>query len=75
MQTKTADVNQTNSVNLQDPIVMRQKVAGISPLTTWKIANYIFETPTVTVNGANLVQNIKALAGGDVNNSYTPPAK
>ena len=75
LQNKTADVNQSNSVNLQDPIVMRQKVAGITPLPTWKIANYVFETPTVTVNGANVVQNIKSLAGGDVNNSFTPAAK
>ncbi len=74
LQNKAADVNQTNTVNVQDPIVMRQKLAGITPLPTWKIANYVFETPTITVNGSNVVQNIKALCGGDVNNSYTPPA-
>ena len=75
MQNKAADVNQTNTVNLQDPIVMRQKIAGIAPLSTWKINNYVFELPTVTVSGVNVIQNIKALAGGDVNNSWTPPAK
>jgi len=75
IQTKTADVNQSNSVNLQDPIVMRQKIANVNPLNSWKIANYVFETPTVTVSGSSVVQNFKALAGGDVNRSWTPPAK
>jgi hypothetical protein len=75
LQTKAADVNQTNTVNVQDPIVMRQKIAGITPLPTWKIANFIFETPTVNVSGSNVVQNIKSLAGGDVNNSFVPVAK
>lgn len=75
LQKKAADVNQTNTVNVQDPIVMRQKLADITPLPAWKIANYVFETPTVTVNGADVVQNIKSLAGGDVNNSLVPAAK
>jgi hypothetical protein len=75
IQNKAADVNQTNSVNVQDPIVMRQKIANLPQIPNWKIANYVFETPTVTVNGANVVLNIKSLAGGDVNNSWTPPAK
>lgn len=75
IQNKAADVNVSNTVNLQDPIVMRQKIAGITPLATWKIANYVFETPTVTVSGSNVVQNIKSLAGGDANRSWTPPAK
>jgi len=75
LQNKAADVNQTNTVNVQDPIVMRQKLANTPYLTTWKIANFVFETPTVTVNGSNVVQNIKSLAGGDVNNSFVPAAK
>ena len=75
LQNKAADVNQTNTVNVQDPIVMRQKLANTPNLTTWKIANFVFETPTVTVNGSNVVQNIKSLAGGDVNNSFVPAAK
>jgi hypothetical protein len=74
IQSKAADVNVSSSVNLQDPIVMRQKIANVNPLPNWKIANYVFETPTVTVSGSNVVQNIKALAGGDANKSFTPPA-
>ncbi|MFZ4520290.1 MAG: hypothetical protein ACOYNC_01215 [Bacteroidales bacterium] len=75
LQNKAADVNQTNTVNVQDPIVMRQKLSA--PLTNWpnwKIANFVFEKPTVTVNGVNVIQNIKSLAGGDVNNSFVPAA-
>jgi hypothetical protein len=75
LQTKAADVNQSNTVNVQDPIVMRQKIAAIPNLATWKIANFVFETPTVNISGSNVVQNIKALAGGDVNNNFTPAAK
>jgi hypothetical protein len=74
LQNKAADVNQTNTVNVQDPVVMRQKIANTPNLATWKIANFVFETPTITISGSNVVQNIKTLAGGDVNNSYTPPA-
>jgi hypothetical protein len=74
LQTKTSDVNVSGTVNLQDPIIMRQKIAAPSnPPSTWKIANYVFETPTVTVSGSNLVQNFKALAGGDAKKDYTPP--
>jgi len=75
LENKAADVNQTNTVNIQDPIVMRQKIALFPNLTTWKIADFVFDAPTITVNGSNVIQNIKVLAGGDVNNSYTPPAK
>lgn len=75
LQNKAADVNQSNTVNVQDPIVMRQKIAAIPNLATWKIANFIFEIPTVNVSGSNVVQNIKSLAGGDVNNSFVPVAK
>jgi hypothetical protein len=76
LQNKAADVNLSNTVNIQDPLIMRQKIAaGNNPIPNWKIANYVFETPTVTVSGSNVVQNIKSLCGGDVNNSYTPPAK
>jgi hypothetical protein len=74
LQTKTADVNQTNSVNIFDVTVMRQKLANI-PNIQWKIANYVFEMPTVTVNGSNMTQNIKSLAGGDVDKSWVPLTK
>jgi hypothetical protein len=74
MQTKASDVNQSNSINLQDPIVMRQKIANVNPLPNWKIANYVFETPTIVVSGVNVTQNLKSLCGGDSNKSFTPPA-
>ena len=75
LQNKAADVNQTNTVNVQDPIVMRQKMANpTGTLATWKIGNFVFDNPTITVNGSAVVQNIKALAGGDANRDWTPPA-
>ena len=76
LQNKAADVNLTNTVNVQDPIVMRQKLSAPNQAwPNWKIANFVFEKPTLTINGTNVVQNIKSLAGGDVNNSFIPVAK
>lgn len=66
-----ADVNADQEVNTQDIVIMRQKIAFFNPLQ-WLIQDYVFESPTVIVNGANLEVNIYGLCGGDVNGSYTP---
>jgi hypothetical protein len=73
LQNKAADVNVNNLVNVQDVIYMRQKIALLNP-TQWTIANYVFETPTVTLSGSNVVQNFKGLCGGDVNRNFVPLA-
>jgi hypothetical protein len=73
LQNKAADVNVNNQVNLLDVIYIRQKL--VNTTTNWTIANYVFENPTVTLSGSNVVQNIKGLCGGEVNKSYTPIAK
>jgi ligand-binding SRPBCC domain-containing protein len=78
LQYKAANVDLTtgpnNGVNVVDAVQIRQKNANI-PTPNWKIANYVFETPTVTVSGANVVQNFKSLCAGDVNKNWTPPVE
>ncbi|MEI7898326.1 MAG: hypothetical protein WCJ26_14910, partial [bacterium] len=74
LQNKAADVNLNNLVNIQDVIYMRQKISLLNPVQ-WTIPNYVFENPTVTLSGSNVVQNFKGLCAGDVNNSFTPAAK
>jgi len=74
LQSKAGDVNKSNNLSVQDVIFMRQKIALLNP-SQWTISDYVYDTPTVTVSGSNIVQNIKSLCGGDVNNSFVPPAK
>jgi hypothetical protein len=71
LQNQSADVNLSNSVNMIDVALMRQKIAFLNP-PQWLIPNYIFEKPTVIVNGENVTVNIKALCGGDVDGSWVP---
>jgi hypothetical protein len=74
LQSKAGDVNLSGNLSVQDVIFMRQRIALLNPVQ-WIIPNYVYDNPTVTVAGSNIIQNIKSLCGGDVNNSYTPPAK
>ena len=78
LQYKAANVDLTtgpnNGVNVVDAVQIRQKLANI-PTPNWKIANYVFETPTITVAGSGVVQNFKSLCAGDVNKSWTPPVE
>jgi len=71
IQTKAGDVNQSNTLNVADVTIMRQKLANMNP-TNWLIPDYVFENPTVQVNGANVSSNFKSLCAGDVNGSFTP---
>jgi hypothetical protein len=71
LQNKAADVNLSNSVNTNDVLLMRQKIAFLNP-GNWLIPNYVFEDPTVIVNGADATINFMGLCGGDVNGSYIP---
>ncbi|MBK7213615.1 MAG: hypothetical protein IPH88_10070 [Bacteroidales bacterium] len=74
MQSKAGDVNKSGTVSVQDVIFLRQKIALLNPVQ-WTISNFVFDNPTVTVSGSGVVQNIKSLCGGDVNNSFVPAAK
>jgi len=74
LQNKAGDVNKSNSVSVQDVIFLRQKIALLNP-SQWTISDFVYDNPSVSISGSSLTQNIKALCGGDVNNSYIPAAK
>lgn len=72
IQLKAADVQNNNIVNNTDAILIQRKVVG-GNVSQWTLPNWVFEKPTVLIEGANAISNIKALCAGDVNGSYTPP--
>ncbi|MBK7174171.1 MAG: dockerin type I repeat-containing protein [Bacteroidales bacterium] len=74
LQFKAGDVNKSSTVTVADVVYLRQKIALLNP-AQWTVSDYVYDNPTVTISGSGIVQNIKALCGGDVNNSYVPAAK
>lgn len=72
IQRLAADVTASGTINLQDIIVIRQKNANLNP-AQWLISNFVFEKPSVNVEGSDVLNaNIKSLCGGDINGSFTP---
>lgn len=71
LQEAAANVDQNTVVNILDYVTLRQKIAGLNP-PAWKIPNYVFEIPVITVSGGNITKNFKGLCGGDVDGSYNP---
>jgi len=81
-----ADVNLSYGINVTDAVKITRRFVGTDTIFTRP--DWIFEKPlggdtlnvsvgmndTIVVNGANIVQDIKGVAAGDVNGSYLPPA-
>lgn len=65
-----ADVNASGGVSTADAILIKRRAAGI--ISTWAAPDFIFYPMDVTISGAPVVQDIQALASGDVNGSFTP---
>lgn len=73
IQLKAADVQFNNIVNNTDAILIGRRVVG-GNITAWTLPDWVFEIPSVVIDNADETDvNIKALCGGDVNGSYTPP--
>jgi hypothetical protein len=70
---KASDVNGSNSINSTDALTIRRRLASM--VDSFSIPDWVFETPSVTVNSADVTQNIKTLCTGDVNGSNTPSLK
>jgi len=89
LQKRAADVNMTNTANgittFDATIILRTTAAGGLKPAQWTAPDYVFDGPypgtpalsgyPVNVSGGLGNANIKALCSGDVNGSYTPPAK
>jgi len=72
LQKSASDVNMSGSTNVIDVNLMRQRLAWLD-VPQWTIPNYVFEKPTVNVNGQDVSIIIRGLCAGDVNGSYIPP--
>ncbi len=71
LQLNAADVSNSGKVNSTDALMIAQRFVGI--IHSFKKPDWVFTAPvTVTIKNTNVVQNIKALASGDINKSYMP---
>ncbi len=72
LRTKAADVNNSNSINGIDALLILRRFAGLS--STFQISDWQFESnPAFTVTTNNITLNFKAICAGDLNGSYIPP--
>jgi hypothetical protein len=65
-----ADVNQDGAVDNGDVIPLRRKILNLEPNPNYKAPNWLFENPTVVINGANISIDFLGICSGDVNGSY-----
>ncbi len=84
LQLRAADVNKSNSISTSDGILVKRRAVGLS--SAWAAPVYVFDGPfgapnpvldglSITISGANVVQEFRTICSGDVNGSYTPPAE
>ncbi|MBM3935530.1 MAG: hypothetical protein FJ343_00060 [Sphingomonadales bacterium] len=69
---RAADVNASNSVNASDALVISRRYSNV--ISTFPAGEWVFDTATITTNGAAITQNLKAMCYGDVNGSFIPSA-
>jgi hypothetical protein len=67
---KAADVNGSNTINSLDALTANRRFSG--GISSFNVGNWVYETQSVVWNGTPINKNLKALAYGDVNGSYTP---
>ena len=72
MKLVAGDVNKSTTVTSTDGLYIRKRGALSETVTQWTADNWLFENPTIVINGDNMIQNFKAICSGDVNGSFTP---
>ncbi len=65
---KAADVNEDTDINPTDALLINRRYIGI--LKSFKPTNWKYQSDTITVKGADINYNIKAICTGDVNGSF-----
>lgn len=71
---KAADVNNSIMVNSMDALTIQRRY--INQISSFPVPDWQFDNPSILISPqVNEVQNIKALCSGDVNGSYSPPAR
>ncbi len=73
LQQLAADVTESGSPGVVDVIMLKRRITGLT-YPAWNAPDFVFESHTVTLAGADVSQDVFALCSGDVNGSYTPPA-
>ncbi len=68
------DVNLSSQINSQDALYIQRRY--INQISSFPVSDWLFDNPSITISSSvNSTQNIKAICSGDVNGSYSPPAK
>lgn len=71
LQHNAADVDASDYINAIDALMVAKRFVGL--ISAFSIPDWIFETPVVSLTGANNINvSLKGLCSGDVNGSYTP---
>ena len=71
LQLKAADVNNNGQVNSTDALMIARRYVNM--INSFSKPEWVFSTPiTVTITNTSITQNIKGMATGDVNKSYSP---
>ena len=69
---RAADVNASNSVNASDALVISRRYSNV--ISAFPAGDWVFDTATITTNGAAITRDFKAMCYGDVNGSFVPAA-
>lgn len=71
LQIKAGDVDLGGTASGLDALYIRRKAAN-QPVTQWQIKSFVLDIPSITISGSGVTQDIRAIAGGDVDRSYVP---
>jgi len=67
-----ADVNESTTITIVDALIIRNWVTTGTKVAAWSADDWYFETQNITVDNADITQDIKGICSGDSNASYTP---
>ena len=71
IQKKAGDVNNDGSINSTDALLIARRFTG--QITTFEIPEWVYNSPAnITITNQNITLDIKSLASGDVDGSYSP---
>lgn len=70
LQIKASDLNVSLTVTSTDALLLRKRIAWTDSI--YKAGDWVFESPSININGTDVVQKIRGLCTGDVNASYMP---
>jgi hypothetical protein len=70
LRAKSGDVNGSNSLTTMDLTIIKQRIG--SQISLFPAGDWLYDIPSVTINGSDKTQNIMALCYGDANGSNVP---